>query len=61
VFNRFSRDVLGNSSGEAPEDSDSDLPVQGEHTVVMTADMSPVDDEPSAPQPVIEFKPWENT
>jgi ribonuclease HI len=61
MFNRFSRDVLGNSSAEVPENSDSELPAQWEHTVVMTGDMSVVGEEQSERQPVIDFKPWENT
>jgi hypothetical protein len=35
IFNRFSREVLGNSNAEvSADDSDSDLPAQGDHTLV---------------------------
>jgi hypothetical protein len=49
AFNRFSRDALGNSSAQVSDNSD--VP-QGENTVVVTVDMSAVqDDEPIVTQP----------
>jgi hypothetical protein len=57
TFARFSRDVLGNSSGYVS--GDSDVP-QGQDTIVMTGDMTIVpDDAPEAvAPPTIEFKTW---
>jgi hypothetical protein len=62
TFAQFSRNVLGNSSAVASDDSD--VP-QGEHTPVITRGMKVVsDDEQEEPEPevttmpTIEFKPW---
>jgi hypothetical protein len=58
VFSRFSREILGNSNAEAStDDSDSDIPAQGEHTMIVTGDMSIEDSPAPEPEPTIAFKP----
>jgi hypothetical protein len=60
MFNRFSRDVLGNSSAEV-SDGDSDVP-QGADTLVMTGGMSvvvdPEEEREAVAPPAIGFKTW---
>jgi hypothetical protein len=57
VFDRFSREVLGNSSVEASAD-ESDEPAQGEHTIVMMGNMIVAYGPDPEPEPTIEFIPW---
>jgi hypothetical protein len=52
TFNRFSRDVLGNSSAQASDDLD--VP-QGQDTLVVTGDMTV---EEPAPPSSFQFKTW---
>jgi ribonuclease HI len=59
-FRHFSHDILGNSTAEvSPEDSDSDMRTQGDHTLVMNGGMR-VEDGGIVDLPGVPFKTWDS-